>query len=99
VQEAEIKAKSKGEELKGKMQIAQITLMEEGRVNEAKISKLEAEALLILEETDGIEKEHLMRMIDLELRSEKDHKEHLMRRLEYMQGYSNSDREFNKPKE
>jgi chaperonin GroES len=99
VQEAEIKAKSKGEELKGKMQIAQITLMEEGRVNEAKISKLEAEALLILEETDGIEKEHLMRMIDLELRSEKDHKEHLMRRLEYMQDYSNSDREFNKPKE
>jgi hypothetical protein len=73
--------------------------MEEGRVNEAKISKLEAEALLILEETDGIEKEHLMRMIDLELRSEKDHKEHLMRRLEYMQDYSNSDREFNKPKE
>ena len=82
VQEAQIKIQGKLEEKKLDAQVEAAKLMVVAKESQAKIEKLQAEALLILEQADSEKAKVQIAAIDAQIGMEKNHREHLLRAIE-----------------
>lgn len=84
VQEAEVKAKAKGEETQSKLQIAMIEFQQNADLNAAKIAELEAKAVKLRAEAAGVDTGHNIAMLQTQISAAKNHQEGILKSLQLM---------------
>ena len=84
VQIEQMKAQSKQIESEMNMKLALMKLAQEAEVNRAKIMKLEADAVLALEQAGGVKKGQEIAILDAQIGAAKAHQEGILRSVEVM---------------
>lgn len=84
VQVEQIKAQVKQADSQSKMKIAMGKLSLEAELNRAKIVKLEAEALLAIEQAGGVKEGHQIALLEAQIGAAKAHQDGILRSLELM---------------
>lgn len=84
VQEAQVKAEAKIQEIQAKMQIATMELQQAADLNAAKIVELEAKALKARVEAAGVDAGHQIAQIQLELQAHKQKQQGILESLKLM---------------
>jgi len=80
----QIKAQAKQADSESRMKIAMGKLSLEAELNRAKIVKLEAEALLAIEQAGGVKEGHQIALLEAQIGAAKAHQEGILRSLELM---------------
>jgi chaperonin GroES len=84
LQIAQIKAQADMEESKGKFQLQLAKLQEDARMNEARILKLQAEALLALEQADDVPRNNMIALIQAEIGAAKHKQQSLYDSIKFL---------------
>ncbi|MDE2097561.1 MAG: hypothetical protein KGL39_09970 [Patescibacteria group bacterium] len=81
----QLKQQSKQLDSQVKMKLGMLKLLQEADVNRAKIVKLEAEAIKVLKEADGVETGHAIALINAQIGAAKAHQDGLLKAIELIQ--------------
>jgi hypothetical protein len=84
LQVEQIKAQTKQADLQLQMKLGIMKLMKESELNQAKIHKLEAEAILALEEAGGVRTGHELQLLNTQIAAAKAKNEGIMASIELM---------------
>ena len=84
VQIEQMKQQSKQAELQMKTKLAGLELMQKGELIQAQIDKLQAEAIKLLAEADGVDTGHQIALINAEIGAQKAHRNSLFKAAEVM---------------
>lgn len=93
VQIEQMKLELEKQKLQMQQQQAVLSLQEEARLNQAKMMKLEAEAIKLLKEAEGVDTGHQIAIIQAQIGAAKSHQDSLLRALDIMQREVKSQRE------
>ena len=85
LQLAQMKAESEKLSLQVEMKLGMIKLLQEADVNRAKIVKLQAEAVKLMAEAEGVEKNRQISILNARIGAAKAHQEGILKSLELMQ--------------
>lgn len=80
----QIKAQVKQADMQLKGKIAAMKLAQEAEVKQATVKKLEAEAVKLMAEAQGVDSGHKIALLNAQIGAEKSHRDHLMKQAELM---------------
>jgi chaperonin GroES len=86
----QIKAQTKMQEVQTKAKLGAAKLMQDAQLNEAKILKLEAEALLAAEQADGVKDGHQIALIEAQIGAAKLHQQGLIESIKILKDIGDS---------
>lgn len=92
IQQEQIKAETAKNELETNAKLRMGELMQEAQVNQAKIQKLEAEAIKALADAQGVESGHNIALLEMQISMAKSNKESVLKTIEIMQRALEGDR-------
>jgi len=90
VQVEQIKAQTKAQDIQTKAKLGAAKLMQDAQLNEAKILKLEAEALLAAEQADGVKDGHQIALIEAQIGAAKLHQQGLIESIKILKDIGDS---------
>jgi chaperonin GroES len=95
IQEAQVKVEGKLKEVQIKAQIESGKLQLASQLNQAKIDKLQAESLKILEEADTVQAKMQIAAIDAQIGMARQHQEHLLKTVALLHEMSMAEKDSN----
>jgi chaperonin GroES len=84
VQVEQMKVQIKQADMQLKMKLAMMKLAQEAEVNRAKIMKMEAEAVLAIEQAGGVQEGHKIAMLEAQIGAARAHQDGILRSIEIM---------------
>lgn len=81
----QMKEQAKTLDIQVKMKLGMMKLLQDADVNQAKIVKLQAEAMKLAAEADGVEKGHEIALLNAQIGAAKSHQEGILKSLELIQ--------------